>query len=87
MYMRLHTCVYAYAKSFFSSAFRACPLYQHVKDPRNQLIASAKVRQMKRVQKNKSQLTNNNILSTDFQQITFFEIMKNKIRYGILLFP
>ena len=48
---------------------------------------SAKVRQMKRVQKNKSQLTNNNILSTDFQQITFFEIMKNKIRYGILLFP
>ena len=49
MYMRLHTCVYAYGKYFFSSAFRACPLYQHVKDPRNQLIASAKVRQVKRV--------------------------------------
>ena len=54
---------------------------------RFQLIDSAKVQQVKRVQKNKSQLTNINNLSTDFQWVTFFVIKKNKIRNNFLLVP
>jgi hypothetical protein len=50
-------------------------------------LPSAKVQQVKRVQKNKSQLTNINNLSTDFQRITFFVIKKNKIRSNFLLVP
>jgi len=42
-------------------------LYQSLKEHRQSIVDDAKVRQVKRVQKNKSQLINNNILSTDFQ--------------------
>jgi len=50
-------------------------------------LTDAKVRQVAGVQKNKSQLTNINYLSTDFQFFTFLKIKKNKIRNAFLLPP
>lgn len=50
-------------------------------------LTDAKVRQVAGVQKNKSQLTNINYLSTDFQFFTFLKIKKNKIRNVFLLPP
>ena len=53
--------------------FSKCKLCQHVKEHprisplRNFKFSGAKVRTFKRVQKNNSQLKNNNILSTDYQ--------------------
>ena len=70
-------------------AFGSC-VCKHVKEHRRlsfRTFDSAKVETSKRVQKNKSQPKNNNILSTDYQRVVFLKIEKNKIRYGILLFP